>query len=80
MLAGASCILIMPPAAMASAASTLKAGGTTPTPTPTVVTMSAFTGLQMDDGSVQFLLMDTDGQGIITYNVDGTITNSLLSA
>lgn len=75
MLAGAGCILIMPPPTGATA-STLKAGG----PTITVTTMSAFTGLQMDNGSVQFLFMIPNGQGIITYNADGTITNSLLSA
>ena len=75
MLAGAGCVLIMPPLAGATA-STLQMHG----PTPTVVTLSASTGLQMGDGSVQFLFMDTDGQGTITYNVDGTITNSLLGA
>lgn len=73
MLAGAGCVLIMPYAAMAPA-STLMANN----PTPTVVTLSAFSKVQRDDGSVQFLLMNTDGQGIITYNADGTITNSLL--
>ena len=82
MLAGASCILIMPDAAMASAASTLQAGGTTPTPTPTptVVTMSALLGAQMDNDSVQFMFMSNGGAISITYNIDGTITNSLLSA
>lgn len=76
MLAGASRVLIMPYAAMASAASTLQAGSRTPT----VVTTSAIVGMQMDDGSVQFLFMIQGGQAIITYNADGTITNSLLSA
>ena len=84
MLAGTSCILIMPYAAMASAASTLKAGGTTPTPTPTptptVMTISAAMGMQSDNGSVQFLFMTMDSQATITYNADGTITNPLLSA
>ena len=82
MLAGASCVLIMPYAAMTSAASTLKAGGTTPTPTPTpsVMTLSAVGGMQSDDGSVQFSFMSESGAMSITYNVDGTITNSLLSA
>ena len=75
MLAGAGCVLIMPYAAMASA-STLAQHG----PIPTVVTLSAFTGLQMNNGSVQFQFMIPGGQGIITYNADGTITNSLLSA
>lgn len=75
MLAGASCVLIMPYAAMASA-STLAQNG----PIPTVVTLSAFYGLQMDNGRVQFLFTIPDGQGIITYNVDGTITSSLLGA
>ena len=83
MLAGAGCVLIAPPPAGATA-STLQAHDPiptpTPTPTPTVVTLSALVGLQMDDGSVQFLFMGTDGQGTITYNADGTITNSLLSA
>lgn len=78
MLAGASCILIMPYAAMASAASTLQAGGTAPTPT--VITMSAVGGIQSDDGSVQFSFMSESGEVIITYNADGTITNSLLGA
>ena len=82
MLAGASCILIMPYAAMASAASTLKAGGTTPTPTPTptVITMSAFFGVQMDDDSVQFMFMSKGGAISITYNIDGTITISPVGA
>ena len=78
MLAGASCILIMPYAAMASAASTLQAGGTAPTPT--VITMYAVGGIQSDDGSVQFSFMSESGEVIITYNADGTITNSLLGA
>ena len=75
MLAGAGCVLIMPYAAMTSA-STLAQHG----PIPTVVTLSAFNGLQMNDGSVQFLFTIPNGQGIITYNADGTITNSLLGA
>ena len=76
MLAGASCVLIMPYAAMASAASTLAQHG----PIPTVVTLSAFTGLQMNDGSVQFMFSGEGGATHVTYNVDGTITNSLLGA
>lgn len=76
MLAGASCVLITPPDAL-TAASTL---GAAQGPTPTVVTLSASIGFQMDDGSVQFLFMYPGGQGIITYNVDETITNSLLDA
>ena len=80
MLAGANCILITPPAAGGSAASTLQAGGTTPTPTPTVITLSAVGGMQSDDGSVQFMFMGEGGAMSITYNADGTITNSLPSA
>ena len=78
MLAGAGCVLITPYAAVASAASTLMQHG----PTPTVVTLSAVMGYQMDDGSVLFLLMSPDAQGTstIVYNADGTITNSVLSA
>ena len=76
MLAGASCILIMPYAAMASAASTLEAGGRTPT----VLTMSAVGGIQWDDGSVQFMFMSNGGAISITYNIDGTITNSPVGA
>lgn len=77
MLAGAGCVLIMPYAAL-TAASTLKAGGTTPTPTPTptVITMSALMGVQSDDGSVQFLFSGMGSEIAITYNADGTITNS----
>lgn len=78
MLAGAGCVLIMPYAAMAPAVSTLMADK--PTPTPTVMTMSAAMGRQSDNGSVQFLFMAMDNQVTITYNADGTITNSLLSA
>lgn len=78
MLAGAGCILIMPPAAMGSDVSTLKADN--PTPTPTVITISAFAGMQLDNGSVQFLFTSMSGEAPITYNADGTITNSLLSA
>lgn len=80
MLAGASCVLIMPYAAMASAASTLQEHKPTPTPTPaptpTIVTMSAFFGAQMDDNSVQFMFMSKGGAISITYNIDGTITKS----
>lgn len=76
MLAGAGCVLIMPYAALTPAVSTLQEHG----PTLTVITISAFVGGQMDDGSVQFSFMNTDGQGIITYNADGTITNSIISA
>lgn len=73
MLAGASCVLIMPYAALTSAASTLKAGG----PTPTVVTMSALSGTQNDDNSIEFIFMAMGGAIAITYNADGTITYSL---
>ena len=78
MLAGAGCVLIAPYAAVAATVSTLKTGGTTPTPTITNITASAVMGTQLDDGSVQFLFMNN--QEIIKYNADGTITNSLLSA
>lgn len=82
MLAGAGCVLIMPYAVMASAASTLQEHGPTPTPTPTptIVTMSAIIGMQMDDNSVQFTIIGNGGPIDITYNADGTITNSLLGA
>ena len=79
MLAGAGCVLVMPYAAL-TAASTLKAGGTTPTPTPTVVTVSALMETQLDDGSVQFMFLGNGGAIDVIYNVDGTITNSLLGA
>lgn len=75
MLAGAGCILITPPPAGATA-STLQMHG----PTPTVMTMSAAMGMQSDNGSVQFLFMAMDSQVTITYNADGTITNSLVGA
>lgn len=75
MLAGAGCVLIMPYAAVAPAASTLREDST-----PTVVTLSALMGLQIDDGGVLFLLMSSNGQETIAYKADGTITNSLLSA
>ena len=75
MLAGAGCVLITPPPAGATA-STLGQHG----PTMTVMTMSAAMGMQSDNGSVQFLFMAMDSQATITYNADGTITNSLLSA
>ena len=82
MLAGAGCVLIMPYAAMASAASTLLVHDPTPTPTPTptVVTSSALAGMQSDDGSVQFRFMSIGGTISIIYNVDGTITNSSVGA
>ena len=81
MLAGAGCVLIMPHAAL-TAASTLQAHDPTPTPTPTptVVTMSAVMGMQSDDGSVQFMFTSTGGGRSITYNADGTITNSPVGA
>lgn len=75
MLAGAGCILIMPYAARA-AVSTLKEAR----PTPTVVTMPALNGVQLDDGSVQFMFVSGGSTIDVIYTVDGTITNSLLSA
>lgn len=77
MLAGAGCVLVMPYAAL-TAASTLRVDN--PTPTPTVMTMSAVMGMQSDNGSVQFMFMNTGGTISITYNVDGTITNSPVGA
>ena len=83
MLAGASCVLITPPPAGATA-STLRAHDPiptpTPTPTPTVMTLSAVVGMQSDDGSVQFMFMNEGGAVTITYNADGTITNSPLGS
>ena len=77
MLAGAGCVLIMPYAAMTATASTLKEAR----PTPTVITMSALMGTQLDDGSVQFLFLGDGGGAVdVMYNADGTITNSLLGA
>ena len=75
MLAGAGCILIMPPAAL-TAASTLQAHD----PIPTVIIAHAVAGGQMDDGSVQFTFMSNSGAISIAYNVDGTITNSPVGA
>ena len=75
MLAGAGCVLIAPPPAGATA-STLQMHG----PTSTVMTMSAVMGMQSDNGSVQFMFMSNGGAISITYNVDGTITNSPVGA
>lgn len=81
MLAGASCVLIMPPDALTSASTLQEHGPTpTPTPTPTVMTMSACFGAQMNDDSVQFMFMSKGGAISITYNIDGTITNSPVGA
>lgn len=77
MLAGAGCVLIAPPDALTSA-STLQAHD--PTPTTTVMTTSAITGMQSDNGSVQFMFMAIGGSILITYNADGTITYSLRGA
>lgn len=77
MLTGAGCVLIMPYAVMTATASTLKEAG----PTPTVVTMSALMGTQLDNGSVQFTFFGGGGGTIdVIYNADGTIINPLLSA
>ena len=78
MLAGANCVLITPPPPAGATASTLQMHG--PTPTTTVMTISGAIGMLSDNGSVQFLLATMEGQVTITYNADGTITNSLLSA
>lgn len=75
MLAGAGCVLITPPPAGATA-STLAQHG----PTITVMTISAAMGTQSDNGSVRFLFVAMDNQVTITYNADGTITNSQLGA
>lgn len=75
MMAGASCVMLMPYAAMPASASTLG----TVAATPTVVTMQALIGTQADDGSYQFMFFSMEGQAIITYAADGTIENSLLS-
>ena len=79
MLAGAGCVLITPPDALTSA-STLKVDNPTPTPTTTVITMSAIMGSQLDNGSVQFVFMTMGAPIAVTYNADGTITYSPLGA
>lgn len=75
MLAGASCMLIMPYAAISASASTLSAAAATPT----IATVQALIGVQIDDGSYQFMFFSMGDQAIITYAADGTITNSLLA-
>ena len=76
MLAGASCMLIMPYAAMsAPAPATLSISVS-----PTVATMQASVAIQFDDGSCQFVFFMGSDVAIIYYNPDGTIENSLLAA
>lgn len=77
MLAGASCMLIMPVAAMpASAPATLSAA----TVSPTVATIQALAATQFDDSSCQFVFLMGSDAAIIYYHPDGTIVNSLLAA
>jgi hypothetical protein len=75
MLAGASCMLIMPYAVMSARASTLSAVAITPT----IVTMQALISAQMDDGGYQFMFFSMGDQAMITYYSDGYIENSLIS-
>ena len=74
MLAGTSCMLIMPYAAM-SAPATLEVAAN-----PTVATMQAVLAAQLDDGSCQFMFFSMGGESTIVYYPDGTIENSLLAA
>lgn len=74
MMAGASCVMLMPYAAMSAPASTLSVAAT-----PTVVTMQALIGMQIDDGSYQFMFFSMGDTAIIDYYTDGRIVNSLLS-
>lgn len=75
MMAGTSCVMLMPYAAMSASASTL---GTVAV-NPTIITMQALVGMQLDDGSYQFMFFTMGGEATITYAADGTIENSLLS-
>lgn len=74
MLAGTSCMLIMPYAAM-SAATTLGTAAS-----PTVATMQAIMAAQFDDGSCHFMFFLLGSDATIIYYPDGTIENSLLAA
>ena len=77
MLAGASCVMLMPYAAMSASVSTFGSAG--PMPMPTIVSMSSLTSMQMNDGSSRFLFIADDISVQIAYAADGTIENSMFS-
>ena len=73
MLAGASCVMLMPYAAMSASVSTFAR------PMPTIVSMSSLSSMQMNDGSSTFLFIADDISVQIMYYADGTIENSMFS-
>ena len=77
MLAGASCVMLMPYAAMSASVSTF--GSTGPMPMPTIVSVSSNVSMQMEDGSSIFRFIVEDISAEIMYRADGTIENSMFS-
>ena len=75
MLAGASCVMLMPYAAMSASVSTFGSTG----PMPTIVSMSSLSSMQRNDGSSTFLFIAGDRSVQIMYYADGTIENSMFS-
>lgn len=75
MLAGASCVMLMPYAAMSESVSTFGRAR----PMPTIVSMSSLSSMQRNDGSSAFLFIANDISVQIMYYADGTIENSMFS-
>ena len=75
MLAGASCVMLMPYAAMSASVSTFGSTG----PKPTIVSMSSLSSMQMNDGSSMFMFIADDISVQIMYYADGAIENSMFS-
>ena len=75
-MAGATCVMVLPYAAMAAAApSTLRAGGAELTN----MEITALMGVSLSDGTHEFMFFMLDGDAFISYYADGTIENSLIS-
>lgn len=75
MLAGASCVMLMPYAAISASVSTFGSTG----PMPTIASVSPHASMQMEDGSSIFIFITDNVSATITYYADGTIENSMFS-
>ena len=75
-MAGATCVMVVPYAAMATtASSTLSAVAAEPT----ICELTSLIVMSYSDGSHQFMFFSMGGQATVTYYADGTIENSLIS-
>lgn len=75
-MAGATCVMVLPYAAMMAGRSMLMdAGGAEPT----IAEMTALIGASLSDGTHQFMFFTIGVEVVVIYYADGTIENSLIS-